>query len=186
MKFSPVQAKETTFKVKAPVDLYPEMSIISLNKVEEKESRMITLSPQAIKALGLTEEENRIGIIKGYKDEEQTQEALFIYKTLAKTVPYVRQVNTKAIKLDTASINLNTRRAMSSKYHNYISVFHSKAAENCEKMFTLASQYDETYWLLEEYTPSEGNEETTIISPPSEDEEVNLEHAGETAEVTLD
>jgi hypothetical protein len=184
-EFVPVQPKAKGFNVDKKVDRFPGQAVVTLSEVKEKVSKMLILSDEAIKALGLTETDNRIAIVRGHIEGEGSPEAMFIYRTDAETYEFVNDKEHR-VKMDSARTNLNTRRAMSAKFHGIISARHSEATSSDEKHFRLVERYGDRHWRLEEYRLTDEADNT--IRPTAEETSAieTSVSAGETVEVTVD
>jgi len=181
--FIPVQPKEKKFlgTVKGAVK-FPNHAMITLSRIKKKASKTLLLSPMAITALELTEESNYLGIARGFTDASKTKEALFVFVVDGPEFQFVSSKG-NSIKMDSAKVNLNTRKAMSAKFHSIISNVHSDALGVDTKNFVLGARYGDKYWRLEEYVPTEED----MVEATEEDLVLeNSEHVGETVEVTVD
>jgi len=175
-KFIAVKPK-ATLKVKEE-NIYGDRAVIVLTP-EEAKSKMIELSPKAISILGLKKDEQRVGVIRGYKDEAMTQEGLFIFKCEEKNYMFVND-KLNQVSLTAPTVNLNTNRAKAAEVHGIITKYFG---ENDGLVFELSTRYANGAWLLEpsslEPTPEE--EEITleenpdaVDNPASEDVEVEV------------
>jgi len=185
MDFVPVVAKEKTFKVKEVKEAFPGKAVITLSEVKEGESRMLTLSTQAVKVLGLQAKSTRVGIARGYSDTAKTKEAIFLYHTEDESIQFVSE-NKTAIKIDSAKFSLGTRRAMSVKFHNIISAVHSNPTDSKEKHFLLTKRYGEGFWLLEEYDGNDNQLDLFQERIAKADEVNETSNVGETVDVQVD
>lgn len=179
--FNAVKAKEKSLKVSEREERFPDHAVLTLSSVEEGKSKMIELSTEAVRVLGLTEENSRIGIARGYTDDDCTVEALFLFATDQETIGFVNEKENE-VKLDTARLNFSTHRAMSSKIHGMVSDIHSRSTENVEKYFLLTDQREGGYWRLEELTVDSS---TSTVIPASEIAEVR-NSVGEDVETTME
>ena len=170
-KFRPIEPKQKKFNVTQTVTRFPNRAMVTLSEVKEGTSKMITLSPKAIEAIGLTAENNRFAISRGYTDSTKTQEAIFSYSISEEGYTFTSPKG-NGIKMDSAKLKWTTRRAMSAKFHSVISGYHSTPTNNNEKYFALGARYDENYWRLEEWQPTEDDQ----IVTPREDEHANASH----------
>jgi hypothetical protein len=185
--FNPVQPEKRTLRVAEQEELWPKHAVITLTPIVEKKSKMIIFSSEAIKALGITEDSNRVGLAKGFVDETETKVGYFIYNTPEEHIQYVNAKG-NSVKLNTAKVHSGTRSAMSSKYHQILGDYHT-ADTNVQKHFLLREQYDGGYWLLEEF-----NGDDIQKTPAAElrgysetrSEDSNFENVGQEVEVTVE
>lgn len=180
-EFIPVKPKERKFSVKRKETRFPNYAVITLNEIKEKTSKMLTFSAKAVEILEL-EEDDRIGITRGYEDNTHSKEAIFLYKTNKERIKFISDKG-NTVTIDSAKFNVNTNRTMSSKFHTIISNFHSNSNNENEKHFLLSDRYGENYWRLEEYNPNSTEEK---VITPTHDEQEDLKSIGEEVEITVD
>lgn len=180
-EFIPVEPKERKFSVKRKETRFPNYAVVTLSEIKEKTSKMLTFSPKAVEVLEL-EEEDRIGITRGYEDNTRSKEAIFLYKTDKERIKFISDKG-NTVTIDSAKFNINTNRTMSSKFHTVISNFHSNPNSEDEKYFLLSDRYGEDYWRLEEWNPNNTEEELIV---PTYDEQENPRSVGEEVEITVD
>jgi len=186
-EFRPVEPKSKKFNVTQTTTRFPNRAMVTLSEVKEGTSKMITLSPKAIEALGITAESNRFAITRGFDSDDN--EAMFMYATTDENYQYVSDKE-NFIKMDSAKLKWSTRRAMSAKFHGAINNYHSDSTATGEKYFSLSTRYGDTHWLLEEWQPTETDQ---VVSPRGDERATTdtdtmetTTNVGESAEASID
>lgn len=182
-KFIPVPAKTKGFSTnqKERVERFPNESVLSTSEIKEKTSKTISLSKQAVEALGLTEGNSSVAIQRGYVDNETKEEGLFIYATQEENVQFINFKN-HSVKMKPCKITWSTKRGMSAMIHGAISTFFNYEGTE-ERHYKLTLGLEDKYFCLQPYNVESNNENT-----PGEDviNETENTPVGEIAEVTVD
>jgi hypothetical protein len=180
-----VKSKSLTVAERKPH--FPEVSVITLNEIKanadsKRPTKSLELSPKAIAALDLSGEKTTFGVFRAFVDEEKTDERIFLFSTEGeKSFEFVNKKTEKTIKVKAAALRLTTGKAQAADIYDTLSEYHTGAA-NGERHFKLVQQFQDKYWLLEEYVPTT---ETPTAENTDNVTEENVDSPGETADVTF-
>lgn len=129
---------------------FPDIPVITICEVKEESSKTILLNQKAIDVLKLNEYPSdaivRIGITKGYVDNENSEVVPFIFGTTEEYAEILSEAG-KIVKKPTALYNNNTGKIRSGFYHDTLTTYHPDLSSN-EKYFLLIEEYTDGYWRL--------------------------------------
>jgi hypothetical protein len=157
---------------------FPGVNVLTLTKDPKEGHKMLSFNEDAAKALGLTEENNMVSIIRGYDSEEMNNVYMYLYLPEDEAVEYVED-NGKLYKRKAAKvISMNTLNFKSIWMYDELEKIHSNEDVTQDRHFVLEKTDDKTHWKLSEMhimgdeVTKEVDDDMIVVVPPVQDESV--------------